>query len=79
MEIKLGSRAAALVSIFFIVAGWVFLSNLPRHTQGTLTQFDRWSQVDYASWEPWSGIVLLSLGVGYFVLRFLPEDLKNSK
>jgi hypothetical protein len=57
-----------VLAIFCIVAGWVILSNLPHHSEGS--SYSRTNGVDYTDWQPWTGIVLLSAGISYFVLTF---------
>ncbi len=69
MRIKAYEKVLSVLAVFSAVGGWVLLSNLPRYSEGSSIYRD--SGVNYASWEPWTGIILFAAGISYFVVRFL--------
>ncbi len=65
---KLRGAAGTVLAVFCTVAGWVILSNPPRYSEGPT--YSREVHLDFTRPELWIGVVLLTAGVSYFVLKF---------
>ncbi len=61
-----------ILAILSTVTGWVLLSNLPHHADGN--SYARTTGVDFASPQPWLGVIFLTAGLSYFVLKYLKRD-----
>ena len=69
MKASLRRISLTFLATLSIVTGWVLLANLSHESSGT--SYSRTTSIDYGSWEPWVGIVLLSAGLSYYVLTYL--------